>query len=138
METKEIKDFSDLGQSTYFTYNGVKYAIPPLSRAAMTKLLRVNQKISNHVKEKNPVGGAAVTPPEESLTDDSIDEMDTLFGMQQEFVLLGIRKVNEQGQFSEVTSAEIDEWPMRLLHNVIRLINEALTTTTEKEDERPT
>lgn len=133
METQDIKDFSDLGQSVMFKYKGTSFAIPPLTRSTMTALLRMNQKISDSVKKK---------PGEEekdsSFNEETVQGMDSLFELQQEFVLMGIRKVSPDGSFSLVDKSEVDLWPMRLTNNVIRMINEALTTTTDRGDERPT
>lgn len=135
METQDIKDFSDLGQATMFKYNNGKFAIPPLSRPAMTNLLRINQKISDHVRKRAPKKGEEEDESQNQAAD--ISDMDALFGLQQEFIINGIRKVNEEGQFIPVPEEEVAEWPMKLKHRVILMINDALTTTT-KGDERPT
>lgn len=135
METQDIKDFSDLGQATMFKYNGGNFAIPPLNRAAMTNLLRINQKISDHVRKRAPKKEGEEDSAEEQAS--SITDMDDLFGLQQEFIINGVRRTNEQGQFMPLLEAEVGEWPMKLKHHVILMINDALTTTT-KGDERPT
>jgi len=135
METQDIKDFSDLGQATMFAYNGDKFAIPPLNRAAMTNLLRINQKISDHVRKRTPKKEGEEESAEDQAS--SITDMDELFGLQQEFIINGVRKTNAEGQFLTVEDTVVAEWPMKLKHHVILMINEALTTTT-KGDERPT
>jgi hypothetical protein len=135
METQDIKDFSDLGQAVMFTYNKAKFAIPPLSRAAMTNLLRINQKISDHVRKRAPKKEGVEAESEEQAND--IQDMDDLFGLQQEFIVNGVRKVSEEGQFGTLAIEQVEEWPMKMKHQVIMMINDALTTTT-KGDERPT
>jgi hypothetical protein len=141
MDSQDIKDFSDLGQSVFFTYNKTKFAIPPLNRAAMTELLRINSKISDHVKQSNPKPKEPKEgePEPEEDSEETIKNMDALFGLQQNFIVLGIRKTNAEGQLLPVPEEEVAEWPMRLKHKVILMINDALSTTTTKEgDERPT
>jgi hypothetical protein len=134
METQDIKDFSDLGDETFFLFKGQKYAIAQPTRSDMTKMLRVNQKISAHVNRAQPKG--ADDAPSDG--DQSVTDMDGLFALQQEFILLGVRKVQpESGQRVELTQAELEAWPMKLMHKVIRMVNDILSSGPEKE-ERPT
>jgi hypothetical protein len=136
MEAKDIHDFSDLGDEIFFSYKGKKYAIPQPTRDQWADLLRVNQRISAHVKESSPDKKDGAPEPTGELTEGAIVGMDGLFKLQQEFVVLGVRLVQDNDQRVALTIDEVNTWPIKLLHKVVRMINENMSAP--DKEERPT
>ena len=142
LNTAIVEDYSDLGQPIYFTYNGAKYSIGPISPKKAKQLIRMGRKISadsNAYQKKME----AMEEKGEEISDELFDEGDKLFGFQADFISEVLTKYEIDSETKKETKdliskeemmEEIEEnWTTALVSKIFKRANEILLGEQEKK-----
>lgn len=104
----DVIDFSDLGNSVFFSYKDTKYEIPAVTNKKAKILFSMGTKAK--------------------------DEVDTeeVGEFQSKYVCAAVKNTTTNKYLEE---KDIEEWPMALTNKVIQLINNSISASFSEESE---
>lgn len=132
MENVVVEDFSDLGQSFYFSYLGKNYVVPPIPPSRAKKLITISTELGKRAKFNDV----------EATDEMNMEEIDKnaadMFNTQVKFISeSGIQFIEKDGTNRNVSMGEIeDEWSTQLVVKVFERVNGVIFGTDKKIEEK--
>jgi hypothetical protein len=120
-----VMDFTDLGKGVEFSYKGENFEIPSYTKSQMTGLMEVSEKL---VQMSRSLSEEERKKAEQG--DVRTEEIKNLFGVQQEFICMGVVKKKETGMVP-VTLEDINDWPWKLINKLVSMINKQMGSVNE-------
>lgn len=120
---KDILDFSDLDEGIDFIYKGETFRIPAFTKRELDKLMALSKDfVSEKPKDVSEDGDV-------SEEEGDVEKSVKFFDMQDEYILVAVKKVSEDGAISTLTIERINEWPIKLKAKIMQLINSQMSIT---------
>lgn len=115
LDFSKVHDFSDLESSYRFSCMGNTYSIPPISKRKAVELFEISKKAGEATENKDS----------------------TNMDFQDEFILASVKKEIVDADTSivlqDLTSEEIQDWPIQLQIKIVGVITQLISADIAKE-----
>lgn len=133
---RDIMDFTDLGEYTEFAYRNEKFGIPAFTKSQLLKLMELHAKARENSDDDDESAEIDEETGEKREKPLDVEKVKKTLDFIDGFIVCGIRRKNESGDFVEITTEEFNgmDWPEKLKRRVMKLVSDEMGSQSNEGD----